>query len=504
MLSPAPARFIDLYRHSTHRVCFNPVPRGFCANLCCRKGNRPCREMTMNTLAEWPSQFGPEQPAEVFFLTGQRQLSFYRHNNSNRVFRVVESAPSETNRNRLFINLDSDAVLLLYAISGEPRTSYDIQVEYFEGKMPVLYSFRDRTEAFRFQRLVTGFRAVESFSRVGCSVVFRGRLGVFGRDSEREGRGEVQFWRTTATAPEPSSLPPMGPSTRSLPQSLAAPSTSYQIERRSSVITVQSDRSGDRELVISAAPPKPILMAFIQSSSRYTMLRIDVTDLVCKHVSGNWIELSSANRSFVIESLSVEKSKRQLWNVCAMGRGAENKDEGIELLKCTNLSLELQGPQQIADFEKRMLYLKAQWLKSEQQRTVTLSAMSSGKVPATAVSPNSATSPVSFLSIPSAAATRPGEYFELATEPPTQELDSISLNNIAELDGNGVDIDGCDDWSSIPFVPRTSWEPILVSQPTFTLPEANFTPMQEDDRIGGTRRRWGFLERLRPSVDRPR
>ncbi|KAK0711972.1 hypothetical protein B0H67DRAFT_304211 [Lasiosphaeris hirsuta] len=461
--------------------------------------------MTMATLADWPNQFGAEQPTDVFFLTKQRQLSLYRHNNSNRVFRVVESALSEANRSRLFLNLNTDAILLLYAISQPPRTGHDIQVGYFEGKMPVLYSLRDRTEALRFQRLVTGFRTVESFERVGCSVVFRSRLGVFGRDNEREGRGEVQFWRPMDTAPEPRGLPPMRPSTRSLPQSLAAPLTICQAERRSSVITVQPDRSGDRELVISAAASRPILMVFIQSSSRYTMLRIDVTDLVCKHVPGNWIEISSANRSFVIESLSVEKSERQLWNICAMGMGAENKDAGIELLRCTNLSLEFQGPQQIADFEKRMLYLKVQWLKSEQQRTTTLNAMSSGKLTATSVSSRLTTSPVSFPSIPAVAATRPGECYELATEPLAQELDSVSLNDIAELDGSGVHVDGWNNWDSTPAgMPRTSWEPILGSQPNLPPPEANFTSTQEDDRVDAPGRRWRFLERLRPSADRPR
>lgn len=208
----------------------------------------------------------------------QRQLSFYRENDSDRIIRVVKTdsagAGQPTSVER-YIHLDRDAILPLYTIdSGSRASGYEVQVLYYEGEQPVTYNLRERADAFEFQRLTTGFRTVEYFGQVSCTVVVRGRFGILGRDSELGGQGELQFWRP----PEPDRVLNTTDNLSPVSESSNSRRAGKGHSPRTSIVDAQSDfalANDGTEVVISTPPPKPILMAFSQDHEKRTMLMID-------------------------------------------------------------------------------------------------------------------------------------------------------------------------------------------------------------------------------------
>jgi hypothetical protein len=212
------------------------------------------------------------------------ELAFSRksvNSGPRQIVRVVEVTTDEHGETiRLLerlLNLDQDPIVPLYAIGGEPRTGYDIQVGYSDWRLPVTYPMRDRKEALRFQRFITGYRTIEHFEGVSCSIFCRGPLGIFWRDRNMQGKGELQFWRPAETDKPPALRPATAEASPEHLSSTAASSSSRTHERRHSSIVVQSDHAKGREVIISTPAPKPLLVVFLGSDSRYIMMRMDGT-----------------------------------------------------------------------------------------------------------------------------------------------------------------------------------------------------------------------------------
>lgn len=217
-------------------------------------------------------------------MVGRRELAFSHESinfGQSKIIRVIEKTTNEHGETsgtvERFLNLDQDAIVPLYAICGEPRTGYDIQVGYYDGNLPVTYPMRDRKEALRFQRFITGYRTIEHFESVSCSIFFRGPLGVFWRDGNLQGKGELQFWRPVETDKPPVLSSPTVEATPLSPSITTASSSSRTHGRKTSSIVVQADHARGREVIISTPAPKPLLVVFLGSDSRYIMMRMDGT-----------------------------------------------------------------------------------------------------------------------------------------------------------------------------------------------------------------------------------
>lgn len=216
----------------------------------------------------------PLETVHLYVIRGERKLQFYRQ--SDRSLRIADTTTlpdSPPTIRETYINLDRDSIVPLYAINGEPRTGYDIQINYWSGAMPIIYALKERKDAFRLQRMITGYRTREHFDRTLCSIVFRATGWPLRRDKELEGRGELQFW-----APVEGRVPCGNPRLRQVVSSRSLPSAIPELPamtRRMSVVTTHSDTRRNRQIVISTPPPEPILVAFVQGYDHYTMLKIE-------------------------------------------------------------------------------------------------------------------------------------------------------------------------------------------------------------------------------------
>ncbi|KAK0639528.1 hypothetical protein B0T16DRAFT_245272 [Cercophora newfieldiana] len=390
--------------------------------------------MASSQPTRWPSQTRPGKPETVPLLsaTGHRHLAFHRDNDSDRIIRVVETERSGSGQPtsvERFIHLDRDAILPLYTLSDDHRAGFNMQVMYFEGKHPVTYRLSSRTDAFGFQRLTTGYSTVEHFSGVTCSVVFRGRFGVFGRDEELYGSGELQFWQ-----PSEPDVPSTTAENRSPLDGPHSRRTGMGRSPRTSVVDPQSDfalANDGTEVVISTAPPKPTLMAFFQDHERCTMLMIDFMNLESKKLASGRVKLSPTDsRSFCADSISVSKNEMESWDVCSMtGKGPR---PGVNKLKCTNLTLEFQDANMIEDFEKRLVFLKLQWGTAVRQMRSVRNGMEAGKLATSpAASPNLPRAKLDFRKPEARVGTT--SYLELSADAQSHELDSLPVEGVHEL-----------------------------------------------------------------------
>ncbi|KAK1833589.1 hypothetical protein QBC39DRAFT_369846 [Podospora conica] len=373
----------------------------------------------------------PTETIMLAAMVGRRELALSHE--KPRILRVVETVTNAdgatTDRIQQFLNLDQDAIIPLYAICGQPRTGYDVQVGYCAGVFPVIYPMRDRKEALRFQRFITGYRTLEHFDGVSCSIFFRGLLGVLWRDGNLQGKGELQFWRPTETE-KPPALSPLTPEA----STVTASSSSSRHRRRNSAIVVQSDHARNREVILSTPAPKPLLIFFLGNDSRYLMMRMDAIDLECQRRTGeNVLDLSQRNSStFPATSLSVARDRLSKWGLDTMVRG--QKHPGLEELKCTNISLSFPNAAAMENFEKRLAFLRYQWHKAEVARKQLRSGVEAGKLPKTPDSRSraSTSSSSSLPVIPGLRLTTPAEWRQFEVEMQTRELDGL-LPGIAEM-----------------------------------------------------------------------
>ncbi|KAK0738796.1 hypothetical protein B0T18DRAFT_433549 [Schizothecium vesticola] len=391
------------------------------------------------------------EPVERIMLASivgrPRELAF-SHESVNfgqpRIVRVVEITTDEHGETiralERLLNLDQDAIVPLYAICGEPRTGYDIQVGYWDRRLPVTYPMRDRKEALRFQRFVTGHRTIEHFEGVSCSIFSRGPLGIFWRDRNMQGKGELQFWRPAETD-KPPALPPA--TTEASPGHLSSTAASFSsrtLGRQNSSIVVQSDHAKGREVIISTPNPKPLLVVFLGSDSRYIMMRMDAIDLVCRRRTGETgVDLSQRqSRTFPASSLSVTKDGLSGWDLDAMARG--HRHPGLEELQCTNISISFPNATAMDNFEKRLAFLRYQWHKAELARRRLRRGMDIGKLPTTPElrSRASTSSGSSIPVIPGIRLTTDEEWRELEVDLQTRELDGSPLPNIIEMPAGGA------------------------------------------------------------------
>ncbi|KAK5659667.1 hypothetical protein OQA88_875 [Cercophora sp. LCS_1] len=390
----------------------------------------------------------PERPLGTVFLAvdrGERRLQFYRQaDGSLRIADVTTllETQQQTIRETL-INLAQDSIVPLYTINGrEPRTGYEIQVNYWSGQLPVIYRLRDRREALRFQRLVTGWRTKEHFDQTSCSVVFRATGWPLRRDKELAGRGEVQFLapaRRIIPAISDDGLHPVA-SSRSVPSS---PIDVPVAARRMSVVTTHSDTRRNRQVVVSSQPPEPILVAFFQGDDYYTMLKIKVREVELRPVRADCVvELSprGSPSTFMVDSLSVSNTAQDLagWNVCELMKKGNRKN--VKQLKCTNLTLGFRDLELLENFERRFLFVYLQWAKAANEQLAILMGMNKGRMPIDSfpTSPSSSSIPrIPTINIPDISNEA---WRELEAEMRLRELDadSDSLPGIPEM-GDGAE-----------------------------------------------------------------
>ena len=210
----------------------------------------------------------------------RRELSVYRESENGRTLRIVEATYSGNGTQpsreiERFLDLTQDGVLPLYTIVSQTQLEWNVEVAYGKGTSRVAYTLHERKDAFRLQRLFTGYEPTQYFEGVSCSVIFRsGRVPVLSRDSRYKGYGEIQLWWPEVGRSSVTSL--VSPtSSRSSLQGTSLPSTFPGFVRRTSVLSVQINTRNDTNTIISELPPPPVLVAFLKDDNGYTMLKTD-------------------------------------------------------------------------------------------------------------------------------------------------------------------------------------------------------------------------------------
>ena len=235
---------------------------------------------------DWAAELDTGQAPERLVLVSpasasvRRELLVYRESANGRTLRIVEATYSDnaTQPSReivRFLDLTQDGVLPLYTIASQTQFEGNVQVVYGKGTSRVVYTLRERKDAFRLQRLFTGYEPTEYFERVSCSVIFKSRkLPGLSRDSLYKGCGEIQLWWPEM---ERSSVTSLLSSTSSISssQGTSLPSTFPEFVRRTRVLSLQTDTRKDMTAIISELPPPPVLIAFLKDNDGYTMLKTD-------------------------------------------------------------------------------------------------------------------------------------------------------------------------------------------------------------------------------------
>jgi hypothetical protein len=229
---------------------------------------------------EEPAELNANNPVERLLLStqsGQRELQFFPESNNGHYWRVVEVMSSENGRERVvrFLDLEKHAVLPLGVVQAGTQDVWNVVIVYEKGERN--YQLRNSDEAYKLQRLITGYRHCDSFKSVTCHVIFKSKKLLSMRDEEDRGAGEIQLWEWPTFSTRTSRL---GIHT----QTSLSPARGHAASIASTVQTVSGtdggtslQTTGGRELLLSSIPPPPVLVFYTQDRDFYKLMKADGT-----------------------------------------------------------------------------------------------------------------------------------------------------------------------------------------------------------------------------------
>jgi hypothetical protein len=153
------------------------------------------------------------------------------------------------------------------------------------------------------------------------------------------------------------------------------------------------------------------------------------------------------SRPFEVHALSVKQTDLKSWNVAALN--PKSGLRGTKSLDATSLSLQFESAAQVDEFEKWVLFLRADRLGMDRESAafrISRQSRTLDRTPArSSLSLPSPLSPgprgtMSFESLPQIPRIHPIEedfWRELDSERPTRELDGSPINQPFELGGRG-------------------------------------------------------------------
>ena len=177
-----------------------------------------------------------------------------------------------------YLNIQSDVVFPMYAVTEFRPTEWNIVVRYDGGAEPVIYAFQDKEEALKFQSLVTGYDTAVVFEGVRVAVTYRRHRALINafrvsEDPELVGSGELQLWRRT---PRPTNAGPGGITRATTSTSLPnGASTLRSGQRVTDTVSLYTDNVTGQQGYFSVRLPPPLLVGFLKERGGYTMVKIN-------------------------------------------------------------------------------------------------------------------------------------------------------------------------------------------------------------------------------------
>ncbi|PKS12584.1 hypothetical protein jhhlp_000792 [Lomentospora prolificans] len=337
--------------------------------------------------------------------------------------------PEYPDGHALFLDVDRDTVIPMYAIVQYRPTEWLIEVRYDGGGETAVYSFKSKDGALRFQSLVTGYNVSASFEGVHVALIHipnDGGLKIFNKLKSMGEFAEIaqlQLWQ------KKSSLSTSGPSSR---QSVASdprrPSTFRTLPSAGDAVSLQTDPITRQDVYVSDAIAPPVLVAFMRGKDgRATMLKINVSDMLVK-MTEDLLHLSKPTGRFMATRVSVRQDELAAWNICRLGALASEKEH--DFLDCTYLTLTPTRIEDLGALENRILNIQYEHAQIEAGRSHARRTAQNNRRPSLPTPPES----------PESGSDRARSFVGLPTLPSIPSLDAMVTQGItrAQLDGTPV------------------------------------------------------------------
>ncbi|KAH0556313.1 hypothetical protein GP486_005761, partial [Trichoglossum hirsutum] len=276
------------------------------------------------------------------------------------------------------LDLHFDGLVPRYTVAPSHEKKWCLQITDGKGAGSVVHELQGRGQALEFQRAFVDYEAVSCFEHVSCAVTYRPHGKVqslfrtFVRDDQSTGHGEIQLWQWPVPAdsngpPVSTAAPPAVNDMRSTRSGSSRTAASRTFEGLDpSIVSIREGKDGG-ELVVAEMPPPPLLMAFAEKKSIYTILQTEVSDL---EISESRPAESRTFRTvlrhhtkdpFTVRKLSVKESELGSWNILALilpGHPAstDKRNSAVGRLECTYLALDFTSTGEQERFE---LYFEA-------------------------------------------------------------------------------------------------------------------------------------------------
>lgn len=424
----------------------------------------PTKQAVINTTHFYdtanPDAIIPLSPLE----DAERRLEICNARGARRKFRLAQTIKRSGEHeypygHALYLDVDSDPVLPMYAIVQYHPTEWHIEVRHDKGGEVVAYPFQTKAGALKFQSLVTGYDVVACFEGVHVAVVHKpdkGRLKIFDKFKpmgEFEEMAQIQLWKRRS--PYSTSGLPLRQSVASDPRRTT---THHPHGAAGDAISLQTDPVTKQDVYLSEALPAPALVAFMMGrDGRATMLKLDISELQVR-ITGNLLHLSIPSQSFPVTRVSVRQDELAAWDICRLGTLASQREE--DLLDCTYITLTLSRSGSVAALHNRILNLQLDHGQTEQARIEARRTALDNRRPSLLTPPESPESRSdrahSFVGIPSLRSF------------PSLDVDAVLNRTVAraELGGSAVmpaQLDGT------PIVPgRSNGTPVTTSSEEFS------------------------------------
>jgi len=188
----------------------------------------------------------------LYTVVGREELNIVQESQHSLAIttNTYRDGDSEPRPDRRHFNLLSEAAVLRYAISDNTDVERLWQIDVVYGSRPALttveYLLKHERDAFRFQRLITGYSPYRRFSNVSASAL---EQHFWGKAKDINISGEAQVW----------SFVPLEPEDEQPPTSPAPPNLQ------------------DKGMSVTMAKPPPLLLIFAgnETTSTYKIMRVD-------------------------------------------------------------------------------------------------------------------------------------------------------------------------------------------------------------------------------------
>ncbi|KAH7310302.1 hypothetical protein BKA65DRAFT_165419 [Rhexocercosporidium sp. MPI-PUGE-AT-0058] len=269
-----------------------------------------------------------------------------------------------TEKHTRYLNLKREAVLLYYTIATNVDVTklWNVGVVYGSGSTQKTeeYPLYSEQDAFKFQRLVTGYTPHRRFKAVTAYALEKHYLTPWKRATEITFTGEVQLWDSAQPKPQNTQVLPLqatrdgysaGGKTRSiasLPSNLSGASI------------LSDDKS--RAVTVTRAKAPPLLVQFTESEMSnskelYQMIRVDITNLQYRDSPTNPKRLkliTNSKREFEIYTLATQQVGS--WNLCHLRPGVYSKH--FKRHKCDELTLDFEDEHDVLHFKEGITRLR--------------------------------------------------------------------------------------------------------------------------------------------------